>query len=159
MAIGELVRAGGVVVCEGLAYGLALACRRREPVVVTFGAAGWSSEATAFALGRFASVMLAPSGSRTGRETTSVLGHRVQAYGGNRRVPHVRSRRDIAVVAGSLTAGRSWSFQRNDTDLREHRTSALGGDQARIHRGDGALGALGNLAPKTFVLKTPAVVR
>ncbi len=38
---GNLVRAGGVVVCEGLA----LACRRSEPVVVTFGAAGWSSEA------------------------------------------------------------------------------------------------------------------
>ena len=58
---GNLVRAGGVVVCEGLADGLALACRRREPVVVAFGSAGWSSEATAFALGRFASVILAPS--------------------------------------------------------------------------------------------------
>ena len=61
VVIGNLVRAGGVVVCEGLADGLALACRRREPVVVTFGSAGWSSEATAFALGRFASVILAPS--------------------------------------------------------------------------------------------------
>ena len=68
VVIGNLVRAGGVVVCEGLAYGLALACRRSEPVVVTFGSAGWSSEATAFALGRFASVMLARSGSRTGGE-------------------------------------------------------------------------------------------
>ena len=68
MVIGVLVHAGGVVVCEGLADGLALACRRRQPVVVTFGSAGWSSEATAFALGRFASVILAPSGSRTGRE-------------------------------------------------------------------------------------------
>ena len=86
VVIGNLVRAGGVVVCEGLA----LACRRSEPVVVTFGSAGWSSEATAFALGRFASVMLARSGSRTGRETAGALGRRVQAYGGNRRVPHVR---------------------------------------------------------------------
>ena len=66
VVIGKLATAGGVVVCEGLAYGLALASRRSEPVVVTFGSAGWSSEATAFALGRFASVMLAPSGSRTG---------------------------------------------------------------------------------------------
>ena len=74
VVIGVLVHAGGVVVCEGLADGLALACRRSEPVVVTFGAAGWSSEATAFALGRFASVKLAPSGSRTGRATASVLG-------------------------------------------------------------------------------------
>ena len=99
---GELVRAGGVVVCEGLAYGLALACRRREPVVVTFGAAGWSSEATVFALGRFANVMLAPSGSRTGRKTTGALGRRVQAYGGNRRVPHVSGASDVAMVAGPL---------------------------------------------------------
>ena len=99
VVIGELVRAGGVVVCEGLA----LACRRSEPVVVTFGAAGWSSEATAFALGRFASVMLARSGSRTGRETAGALGRRVQAYGGNRRVPHVRRASDVAIVAGSLT--------------------------------------------------------
>ena len=103
IVIGELVRAGGVVVCEGLADGLALACRRREPVVVTFGSAGWSSEATAFALGRFASVMLAPSGSRTGRETAGALGRRVQAYGGDRRVPHVRRASDVAMVAGSLT--------------------------------------------------------
>ena len=102
VVIGVLVRAGGVVVCEGLAYGLALACRRREPVVVTFGSAGWSSEATAFALGRFASVMLAPSGSRTGRETAGALGRRVQAYGGNRRVPHVRGASDMAMVAGPL---------------------------------------------------------
>ena len=99
---GNLVRAGGVVVCEGLAYGLALACRRSEPVVVTFGSAGWSSEATAFALGRFASVMLAPSGSRTGRETAGALGRRVQAYGGNRRLPHVRGASDVAMVAGPL---------------------------------------------------------
>ena len=90
------------MVCEGLADGLALACRRREPVVVTFGSAGWSSEATAFALGRFASVMLAPSGSRTGRETAGALGRRVQAYGGNRRVPHVRGASDVAMVAGPL---------------------------------------------------------
>ena len=88
--------AGGVVVCEGLA----LACRRSEPVVVTFGSAGWSSEATAFALGRFASVMLARSGSRTGRETAGALGRRVQAYGGNRRVPHVRPPHEVAVIAG-----------------------------------------------------------
>ena len=60
VVIGKLATAGGVVVCEGLAYGLALACRRSEPVVVTFGSAGWSSEATAFALGRFANVMLVP---------------------------------------------------------------------------------------------------
>ena len=99
---GELVRARGVVVCEGLADGLALACRRREPVVVAFGAAGWSSEATAFALGRFASVMLAPSGSRTGRATAGALGRRVQAYGGNRRVPHVSGASDVAMVAGPL---------------------------------------------------------
>ena len=61
-----------------------------------------SSEATAFALGRFASVKLAPSGSRTGRATASVLGRRVQAYGGNRRVPHVRGASDVAVIAGPL---------------------------------------------------------
>ena len=102
VVIGKLATAGGVVVCEGLADGLALACRRSEPVVVTFGSAGWSSEATAFALGRFASVKLAPSGSRTGRETASVLGRRVQAYGGNRRVPHVRGASDVAVIAGPL---------------------------------------------------------
>ena len=102
IVIGELVRAGGVVVCEGLAYGLALACRRSEPVVVTFGSAGWSSEATAFALGRFASVMLARSGSRTGRETAGALGRRVQAYGGNRRVPRVSGASDVAVITGAL---------------------------------------------------------
>ncbi len=102
MVIGVLVHAGGVVVCEGLADGLALACRRRQPVVVTFGSAGWSSEATAFALGRFASVILAPSGSRTGRETAGALGRRVQAYGGNRRLPHVRGASDVAVIAGPL---------------------------------------------------------
>ena len=102
VAIGKLVHAGGVVVCEGLASGLALACRRSEPVVVTFGSAGWSSEATAFALGRFASIKLARSGSLTGRETASVLGRRVQAYGGNRRVPHVRGAGDVAVIAGPL---------------------------------------------------------
>ena len=102
VVIGELVRAGGVVVCEGLAYGLTLACRRSDPVIVTFGAAGWSSEATAFALGRFAEVMLAPSPARTEREAASILGRRVQVYGGSRRVPYVRSRRDIAVVAGPL---------------------------------------------------------
>ena len=111
IVIGELVRAGGVVVCEGLAYGLALACRRSEPVVVTFGAAGWSSEATAFALGRFASVMLARSGSRTGRETAGALGRRVQAYGGNRRVPHVRGASDVAMVAGSLTVADPGRFK------------------------------------------------
>ena len=103
VVIGKLVRGGGGVVCEGLAYGLALACRRSEPVVVTFGSAGWSSEATAFALGRFASVMLARSGSRTRREAAGALGHRVQAYGGNRRLPHVRRASDVAMVAGSLT--------------------------------------------------------
>ncbi len=99
------------MVCEGLAYGLALASRRSEPVVVTFGSAGWSSEATAFALGRFASVMLAPSGSRTGRETASVLGHRVQAYGGNRRVPHVRGAGDVAVIAGPLPLANPHRFK------------------------------------------------
>ena len=36
VVIGKLATAGGVVVCEGLA----LACRRSEPVVVTFGSAG-----------------------------------------------------------------------------------------------------------------------
>ena len=41
--------------------------------------------------------------------------------------------------------GRSWSFQRNDTDLREHRTSALGGDQARVHRGGMAATSVGIL--------------
>ena len=47
--------------------------------------------------------MLAPSGSRTGRETAKgALGRRVQAYGGDRRVPHVRGHRDLAVVAGQL---------------------------------------------------------
>ena len=102
MVIGKLAAAGGGVVCEGLAYGLALACRRSEPVVVTFGSAGWSSEATAFALGRFASVMLARSGSRTGREAAGALGRRVQAYGGDRRLPHVRGASDVAMVAGPL---------------------------------------------------------
>ena len=102
VVIGKLAIAGGVVVCEGLASGLALACRRSEPVVVTFGAAGWSSEATAFALGRFAKVMLAPSPARTGREAASILGRRVQVYGGNRRVPHVRGASDVAVIAGPL---------------------------------------------------------
>ena len=102
VVIGKLATAGGVVVCEGLAYGLALACRRREPVIVTFGSAGWSSEATAFALGRFASVMLAPSRSLTGREAASVLNRRVRAYGGNRRVPHVSGAGDVAMVAGPL---------------------------------------------------------
>ncbi len=109
--IGKLATAGGVVVCEGLAYGLALACRRSEPVVVTFGSAGWSSETTAFALGRFANVMLAPSVSRSQREVAGALGRRVQAYGGDRRVPHVRSRRDIAVVAGSLTVADPGRFK------------------------------------------------
>ena len=103
VVIGKLAIAGGVVVCEGLAYGLALACRRSEPVVVTFGAAGWSSETTAFALGRFANVMLAPSPARTGREAAGALGRRVQVYGGDRRVPHVRRASDVAMVAGSLT--------------------------------------------------------
>ena len=102
VVIGKLERAGGVVVCEGLADGLALACRRREPVVVTFGSAGWSSGATSFALGRFANVMLAPAGSRSGREAASSLGRRVQAYGGDRRVPHVRGASDVAVIAGPL---------------------------------------------------------
>ena len=102
VAIGKLERAGGVVVCEGLADGLALACRRREPVVVTFGSAGWSSEATAFSLGRFASVMLVPSGSRSRREAAGGLGRRVQAYGGNRRVPYVTGAHDVTVIAGAL---------------------------------------------------------
>ena len=98
VVIGNLVRAGGVVVCEGLA----LACRRSEPVVVTFGAAGWSSEATAFALGRFANVMLAPAASRSRREAAGALGRRVQAYGGSRRVPYVRAARDRTVTIGAL---------------------------------------------------------
>ena len=102
VVIGELVRGGGGVVCEGLAYGLALACRRSDPVVVTFGAAGWSSEATAFALGRFANVMLAPAASRSRREAAGALGRRVQAYGGSRRVPYVRVARDRTVTIGAL---------------------------------------------------------
>ena len=102
VAIGELVRAGGVVVCEGLAYGLALACRRSEPVVVTFGAAGWSSETTAFALGRFANVMLAPSVSRSQREVAGVLERRVRNYGGDMQVPRVSGPRDVAGIAGPL---------------------------------------------------------
>ena len=102
VVIGELVRGGGGVVCEGLAYGLALACRRSDPVVVTFGAAGWSSEATAFALGRFANVMLAPAASRSRREAAGALGRRVQAYGGSRRVPYVRAARDRTVTIGAL---------------------------------------------------------
>ena len=102
VVIGKLATAGGVVVCEGLAYGLALACRRSEPVVVTLGSAGWSSEATAFALGRFANVMLAPSASQALREGAGALGRRVQAYGGDRRAPHVRSHRGLALVAGPL---------------------------------------------------------
>ena len=102
VVIGKLATAGGVVVCEGLAYGLALACRRSEAVVVAFGSAGWSSEATAFAMRCLASVIPARSGSRSGREAASVLGRRVQAYGGNRRVPHVRGASDVAMVAGSL---------------------------------------------------------
>ena len=117
VAIGELVRAGGGVVCEGLAYGLALACRRSDPVIVTFGAAGWSSEATAFALGRFAEVMLAPSPARTeprGRvhswspgagvrrqQARAVCEEPSRYYGGCRTAP----------------ASRSSSFQRDDTDL------------------------------------------
>ena len=102
VVIGELVHGGDVVVCDGLAFGLTLACRRHEPVVVTFGSAGWSSEATAFALGRFKNLILVPSASRSGRDAASILGRRVQVYGGDRRVPHVRSRRDIAVAAGPL---------------------------------------------------------
>ena len=102
VVIGKLATGGGVVVCEGLAYGLALACRRSESVVVTFGSAGWSSEMTAFALGRFANVMLAPSRSRSGREPASVLDRRLHTYGGNRRVPHVRGASDVAMVAGPL---------------------------------------------------------
>ena len=97
VVIGKLATAGGVVVCEGLAYGLALACRRSEPVVVTFGSAGWSSEATAFA-----NVMLAPSASQALREGAGALGRRVQAYGGDRRATHVRSHRGLALVAGPL---------------------------------------------------------
>ena len=97
--------------CERLADGLAFACWRREPVVATFGSDGWSSEATAFALGRFASVMLAPSGSPTGRETADALGRRVQAYGGNRRVPHVSGASDVAMVAGPLPLADSGRFK------------------------------------------------
>ena len=41
--------------------------------------------------------------SRSGRDPASVLDRRVQAYGGNRRVPHVRGASDVAMVAGSLT--------------------------------------------------------
>ena len=111
VVIGELVRAGGVVVCEGLAYGMALACRRSDPVVVTLGAAGWSSETTAFALGRFANVMLAASPARTGREAADALGRRVQVYGGDRRVPHVRRASDVAMVAGSLTVADPGRFK------------------------------------------------
>ena len=98
VVIGKLATAGGVVVCEGLA----LACRHREPVVVTFGSTGWLSEAMAFALGRFASVMLTPPRSRSRQEAARVFGSRVQAYGGNRRVPHVRGASDVAVIAGPL---------------------------------------------------------
>ena len=111
VVIGKLVRAGDVVICEGLAYGLALACRRREPVVVTFGSAGWSSEATAFALRCFASVILARSGSRSGREAASVLDRRLHTYGGNRRVPHVRGASDVAMVAGPLALADPASFE------------------------------------------------
>ncbi len=102
VTIGQLVRAGSVVVCEGLSYGLALACRRSEPVVITFGSARWSSEATAFALGRFKSVMLAPSVSRSGREAAGALCRKVQAYGADRRAPHVRSANDETAIIGSL---------------------------------------------------------
>ena len=132
IVIGELVRGGGGVVCEGLAYGLALACRRSEPVVVTFGSAGWSSEATAFALGRFANVMLAPAASRSRREAAGALGRRVQAYGGNRRLPHVRGASECGNGCRTAPRGRSPSFQRNVTEPREHRTSALGGRQVRV---------------------------
>ena len=37
------------------------------------------------------------AGSAAGRS-----GRRVQAYGGNRRLPHVRGASDVAMVAGSL---------------------------------------------------------
>ena len=47
-------------------------------------------------------VMLAPSPARTGRETAGALGRRVQVYGGNRRLPHVRRASDVAMVAGPL---------------------------------------------------------
>ena len=102
VVIGKLATAGGVVVCEGLAMGWRLPAGAASPWSSRSVRRAWSSEATAFALGRFASVKLAPSGSRTGRETASVLGRRVQAYGGNRRVPHVRGASDVAVIAGPL---------------------------------------------------------
>ena len=82
-----------------------------DAVVVTLGAAGWSSETTAFALGRFANVMLAASPARTGREAADALGRRVQVYGGDRRVPHVRRASDVAMVAGSLTVADPGRFK------------------------------------------------
>ena len=91
-----------VVACEGLAYGLALACRRSEPAVVIFGAAGWSSEATVFAPGRFASIMLAPAESRSHCEATGVLDGRVQAYGGHMCVPRVRGAHEATVSTSAL---------------------------------------------------------
>ena len=36
------------------------------------------------------------------RSPAGALGRRVQAYGGNRRVPHVRGASDVAVIAGPL---------------------------------------------------------
>ena len=102
VVIGKLVRRGDVVVCEGLAYGLALACRRSEPVIVSFGSAGWSSLATAVGLGEFAEVILAPTASRAGREAADALHRRVLAYGGRKRAPHVRAARDRTVTVGAL---------------------------------------------------------
>ncbi|MCY4107956.1 MAG: hypothetical protein OXG11_02890, partial [Chloroflexi bacterium] len=85
VVIGKLVRREDVVVCDGLAFGLALACRRSEPVIVTSGAAGWSSLATAVGLGHFAEVILAPGASPSGREAADSLDRRVLAYGGRKR--------------------------------------------------------------------------
>ena len=52
-----------------------------------------------------------PSPARTGREAASILGRRVQAYGGDRRVPHVRCASDVAIVAGSLTVADPGRFK------------------------------------------------
>ena len=46
-----------------------------------------------------------------GRETAGALGRRVQAYGGDRRVPHVRGASDVAMVAGSLTVADPGRFK------------------------------------------------
>ncbi len=102
VVIGKLATAGGVVVCEGLAMGWRLPAGAASPWSSRSVRRAWSSEATAFALGRFASVMLAPSGSRTGRGTAGALVRRVQAYGADKRAPHVWSANDDTVTIGAL---------------------------------------------------------